>query len=149
MFDDFYHNEFVGVKEICGFNPVAKEAVYRIKEAGYRVALATQPIFPLIATKHRASWAGLDLSDFELVTTYENIGFAKPNPEYYKEVCSRLGVEPSQCLMVGNDVDDDMSVADLGMQTFLLTDCLINNSDKDISIYNKGSFVDLIKFLNV
>lgn len=149
VFDDFYHNEFVGVKEICGFNPVAKEAVYRIKEAGYRVALATQPIFPHIATKHRASWAGLDLSDFELVTTYENIGFAKPNPEYYKEVCSRLGVEPSQCLMVGNDVDDDMSVADLGMQTFLLTDCLINNSDKDISIYNKGSFVDLIKFLNV
>ena len=149
VFDDFYHNEFVGVKEICGFNSVAKEAVYRIKEAGYRVALATQPIFPHIATKHRVSWAGLDLSDFELVTTYENIGFAKPNPEYYKEVCSRLGVEPSQCLMVGNDVDDDMSVAGLGMQTFLLTDCLINNSDKDISIYNKGSLVDLIKFLNV
>ena len=149
VFDDFYHKEFIGVKEICGFNPLAKEAVHRIKNSGYRVALATQPIFPHIATKHRTEWAGLDLSDFELVTTYENIGFTKPSHEYYKEVCSRLGVEPSQCLMVGNDVDDDMVTADLGMQTFLVTDCLINNSGKEITVYNKGSLADLINFLNV
>lgn len=149
VFDDFYHNEFIGVKEICGFNPIAKEAVERIKQSGYRVALATQPIFPHIATKHRIEWAGLDLSDFELVTTYENIGFTKPVPEYYKEVCLRLGVEPCECLMVGNDVDDDMVTENLGMQTFLVTDCLINNSNKDISKYPQGNLNDLMKFLNI
>ncbi len=149
VFDDFYHNEFMLVKDICGFNPLAKEAVHRIKDAGYRVALATQPIFPHIATKHRTNWAGLELSDFELVTTYENIGFTKPSLQYYKEVCARMGVEPSECLMVGNDVDDDMVTADLGMQTFLVTDCLINNSNKDISAYNHGSLADLLSFLNI
>lgn len=148
-FDDFYHNEFIGVKDICGFNPLASVAVERIKKAGYRVTLATQPIFPQIATENRLKWAGLDYSDFELVTTYENIGFTKPVPEYYKEVCSRLGVDPSECLMVGNDVDDDMVTEDLGMQTFLVTDCLINNSCKDISRYPQGTLDDLIKYLNV
>lgn len=148
-FDEFYHNEFIGVKDICGFNPLAKEAVERIKKAGYRVALATQPIFPRVATENRIKWAGLDYSDFELVTTYENIGFTKPVPEYYKEVCSRLGVDPSECLMVGNDVDDDMVTEDLGMQTFLVTDCLINNSSKDISRYPNGSLSDLMEYLNV
>lgn len=148
VFDEFYHNEFIGVKDICGFNPLAKEAVERIKQAGYRVALATQPIFPRIATENRVEWAGLQMSDFELVTTYENIGFTKPVPEYYMEVCSRLGVTPSECLMVGNDVDDDMVTEQLGMQTFLLTDCLINNSGKDISRYSQGSLADLIEHLN-
>ena len=111
--------------------------------------MATQPIFPRSATENRVKWAGLDISDFELVTTYENIGFTKPVPEYYKEVCSRLGVDPSECLMVGNDVDDDMVTENLGMQTFLVTDCLINNNDKDISRYPQGSLADLIKYLNV
>ncbi|MBQ2943284.1 MAG: HAD family hydrolase [Ruminococcus sp.] len=149
VFDEFYHNEFIGVKDICGFNPLANEAVERIKQAGYRVALATQPIFPRIATENRVEWAGLQMSDFELVTTYENIGFTKPVPEYYMEVCSRLGVTPSECLMVGNDVDDDMVTEQLGMQTFLVTDCLINNSGKDISRYPKGTLSDLMKILNV
>ncbi len=148
-FDDFYHKEFIGVKDICGFNPLAKEAVERIKKAGYRVALATQPIFPCVATENRVKWAGLQMSDFELVTTYENIGFTKPAPEYYKEVCSRLGVNPDECLMVGNDVDDDMVTERLGMQTFLVTDCLINNSGKDISRYPQGTLDDLMRFLNV
>ncbi len=148
-FDDFYHKEFMEVKDICGFNPLAKEAVEQIKKAGYRVALATQPIFPRIATENRVKWAGLQMSDFELVTTYENISFTKPVPEYYKEVCSRLGISPEECLMVGNDVDDDMVTENLGMQTFLVTDCLINNSGKDISRYTQGNLNDLIKFLKV
>ena len=26
QFDEFYHYEFIGVKDICGFNPLAKQA---------------------------------------------------------------------------------------------------------------------------
>lgn len=147
--DDYYNNEFIDVKNICGFNPKAGETVRKIKDAGLRVALATQPIFPKTATMHRTAWAGLDVSDFELVTTYENIGFCKPNPEYFLEVCRRLGVSPQECLMVGNDVDDDMCAKESGMQVFLLTDCLINNSGADISQYPNGSFEDLLRFLNI
>lgn len=149
QFDEFYYSEFLKVKDICGFNPLAAETVYKIKAAGLRVALATQPIFPSIATEHRTRWAGLDVSDFEIFTAFDNIGSCKPNLIYYEEVCRRMGVTPQECLMVGNDVDDDMVAENLGMQTFLLTDCLINQSGKDISKYNRGTFEDLQKFLNI
>lgn len=149
QFDDFYHNEFLKVQDVCSFNPMASETVNRIKEAGFRVALATQPIFPSIATEHRTRWAGLDVTDFELFTAFENIGLCKPNPEYYKEVCARMGVSPEECLMVGNDVDDDMVAENIGMQVFLLTDCLINQSGKDITKYNRGSFTELLEFLGL
>lgn len=36
---------------------------------------------------------------------------------------------PKNVLMVGNDVRDDMSAADVGMKVFLLTDCLINKKN--------------------
>ena len=111
---------------------------------GLRVALATNPIFPAVATESRIRWAGLEPEDFELYTTYENIGYCKPNPDYYREIAKRLGVQPEECLMVGNDVTEDMVAQSIGMQVFLLTDCLINKERKDISLYPRGSFLQLL-----
>ena len=39
---------------------------------GYKVVLATNPIFPAIATESRMRWAGLAPEDFDYYTTYEN-----------------------------------------------------------------------------
>ena len=53
LFRQFYENEFSGAKAACGFNPQAAETVKAIKSKGFRVALATNPIFPAIATENR------------------------------------------------------------------------------------------------
>lgn len=148
VFDAFYRNEFAGAKEACGCNPKATGVIATLKNMGYRVALATNPLFPAIATETRMSWAGLKPCDFELVTTYENSCYCKPNPDYYKEILSKLQVDPRECLMVGNDVEEDMIAETLGMQVFLLTDCLINKYNKDISSYPKGSFEELMDYVN-
>ncbi len=147
IFEEFYKNEFQRAKAICGDNPKAAGAVRKIKELGFRLGLATNPIFPAIATQSRIRWTGLEPSDFEIYTTYENIGFSKPNPSYYLEVAKILGVKPEECLMVGNDVTEDMVAETIGMKVFLLTDCLINREDKDISEYNHGNFDDLISYI--
>lgn len=147
LFDEFYEKEFQTAKGLCGFNPNAAIAVHTVKEMGLRVALATNPIFPAVATQSRIRWAGLEPEDLELYTTYENIGFCKPNPDYYREIAERLGVRPEECLMVGNDVTEDMVASVTGMQVFLLTDCLINKERKDISVYPRGSFRQLIDFI--
>ena len=149
LFDEFYEKEFQNAKEICGYNPKAAIAVHTIKEMEFQIALATNPIFPSTATESRIRWAGFEPNDFELYTTYENIGYCKPNPEYYKELARRLGVSPEQCLMVGNDVTEDMEAAQkAGMSVFLLTDCLINKERNDISAYPRGSFEQLMDFAN-
>ena len=49
--------------------------------------------------------------------------------------------------MVGNDVGEDMITEKLGMKVFLITDCIINHADEDISKYPNGSFAELIKFV--
>ena len=146
-FDEFYRVEFQQAKGCCGFDAAAAPLVRRLKEKGLRVALATNPLFPAAATHSRIRWAGMEPEDFELVTTYENARFCKPNPAYYEEILSRLGVTAQECLMVGNDVDEDMIAGNLGMKVFLLTPCLINKKGKDISVYPNGGFDALSAYL--
>lgn len=147
VFEDFYKNEFQDARSFCGFNPKAAETVRLLKDKGYRVVLATNPLFPSIATESRIRWAGLEPSEFDLYTTYENTSYCKPNLDYYRDILKRINCRPEECLMVGNDVGEDMVVEALGMQAFLLTDCLINTQKKDITAYLHGSFEQLLSML--
>lgn len=147
LFDEFYMNEFENARGVCGFNPAAAGTVRALKAAGFRVALATNPIFPAAATEKRIRWAGLEPDDFELITTYENSCFCKPNPAYYTDIARSLSVKPSDCLMVGNDATEDMAAQEAGMSVFLITDCLINRENKDISVYPNGSFEQLMEYV--
>lgn len=145
--DDFYRNEFIAAKQACGFTPKAKEAVKMVREKGMKCVLATNPIFPMVSTDARMGWAGLSAGDFDLVTTYHNSKYCKPNPHYYREICEKLGLDPAQCVMVGNDVTEDMAAQELGMETFLLTDCLLNKDNLDITRYSRGGFDELIRWI--
>ena len=147
IFADFYEHEFQKVREVCGHDPRAKEVVDWLKEKGCTVVLATNPLFPAVATESRIRWAGLEPSDFALYTTYENSSFCKPNLAYYREIMEKLHLDPKECIMVGNDVGEDMVTAELGMQVFLLKDCLINKTDADITPLPQGSFDELMEFL--
>ena len=148
VFDEFYRNEFNDVKSDCGFNPAAAETVKELKQKGFKLILATNPIFPAVATESRIEWAGLDKADFELYTTYENSHYCKPNPAYYGEILEKLSLKPSECLMVGNDAAEDGAAQKLGIKVFFLTDCLINKKGIDINAYPNGSFSELIKFID-
>ena len=147
VFEAFYRNEFQQVSATCGCDARAAKLIAALKEKGYRLVLATNPLFPTVATHSRIRWAGLNVEDFELVTTYENSSFCKPNIQYYEEIVKKLGLEPTQCLMVGNDVGEDMVAGKLGMKTFLLTDCLLNRVGEDIEKYPHGSFEALKSYI--
>ncbi len=146
LFEHYYHHEFQQVQAVCGFQPRAKEIIDLLKHRGKRLALATNPLFPAIATQSRIRWAGLDPADFAHCTTYENSHACKPNPDYYREILDVLQVSPGECLMVGNDVGEDMVARELGMAVFLLTDCLLNRENRDISAYPQGDFEALLAY---
>ena len=148
FFEEFYRTDFQKVRELCGFAPMAKDIVHSLKARGLRVILATNPLFPAIATESRIRWAGLEPEDFELYTTYENSCHCKPNPEYYNDIMQELNLTAEECVMVGNDVGEDMIAETLGMGVFLLTDCLINKQNEDISKYPHGGFDELKVFLD-
>ena len=146
-FDTFYTNEFHGAKSVVKENPLAKEAVALAREKAQQVILATNPLFPPCAVETRLGWVGLQYDAFDLVTNYKNSGACKPNPAYYEEILEKIGVPASECLRVGNDMDEDVLAAgSLGMQTYLVTDYLINRSDHELDC-NHGTFEELIDYL--
>ena len=147
LFNDFYENDFNSVKNYCGTNSKIPIIVDKLKKSGYHLVLATNPIFPATATINRIKWAGLNPDDFEMITTYENSNYCKPNLKYYQELIDKLAVDPKKCLMVGNDVTEDMIVSKLGINVFLLTDCLINKNNVDIRQYPNGGFDEFTDYL--
>lgn len=148
LFDAFYREDFAGcVQRSCGFDSRARAVVDLVKQKGWQAVLATNPLFPSIATELRMRHAGLCPSDFALYTTYENARYCKPNLHYYRDILAQLSLSPEECLMVGNDVGEDMVVEEMGMRVFLLTDCLINKGNADISRYPQGDFDALLAFL--
>lgn len=149
VFDYFYREIFIKTREVCFFDARPRTIVDKVKEKGLIAALATAPVFPAVATETRMGYVGLSPADFALVTSYENCTSSKPNPRYYRDVAARLGVPPAECLMVGNDVTDDILPAlDAGMEVFLLTDYLINKIDADITVWQHGNYDDLLAHID-
>ena len=149
LFLDFYENEFHDAKSACGFDPKAVATVAAVKAKGLRVVLATNPLYPAIATENRMRWAGFQPEDFALYTTYEDNYHCKPNPAYYTDILERLGLTAEECLMVGNDAIEDMSAVQAGIKVFLLPKYLVNRRNVDISSYPQGDFDDLLEYIDL
>ena len=109
--------------------------------------VATNPIFPKAATYRRIEWAGLDVNDFEFITTYDNSSRCKPNLNYFYDICSICGIVPEESIMIGNDVDEDMCASRLGFDVYLVKDCMINRRNKDLRYYKSGSFEEFYNWL--
>lgn len=144
----FYDTKFEAVKQVCGYNGEAPRLIEDLKKRGYDLILATNPLFPRKATLARIRWAGLDPLDFGLITTYEDSSFCKPNPLYFKELLDRLLLDPKDCVLIGNDAKEDVAAETVGIRTFLLTDCLENGKEEELTVAH-GGFKALREWLNL
>jgi len=122
--DDFYSQVYPTLQSMTSPVPGAREVVDFAMEQGWKVVIATNPVFPATATRQRIEWAGFPAQKypFDLVTSFENMHFAKPNPAYYAEILSQLGSEDTSVLMAGNDWSEDVFPArQAGIAGYLVT----------------------------
>lgn len=145
IFERFSDVEFDTVRQCTGYNPMAGQWIRALRDKGYRIVLATNPLFPARCTRRRIQWAGMDPEDFALVTSYEDHCYAKPYREYFLEVMERCNISPSQCMMVGNDVREDMVASELGMRVYLLKNNMVNSKNLDYSMYPQGYYEDFTR----
>jgi len=138
-FIQFYENDFDVAKPSAKQSPYAKKIINLLKAHDKKIVLATNPVFPVVAVKKRLEWAGLDYDMFDFVTTYEGSSFCKPKHAYYQEILDAIDEEPGRCLMIGNDVREDMIAKEMGMDTYLVTECLKNPDNRSIEEFDKGS----------
>lgn len=136
--DEFYTHEFEKAKASLKYLPEYGSMIKRLKSLGLRVVLATNPIFPLDGVLTRMKWVGLNPEDFDLITHYDNSSYCKPNPKYYEEIMQKLGLTPEQCVMIGNNVSEDMVAASLGMEFYLVNEFIENPDNIDIAACPKG-----------
>lgn len=95
-------------------------------ERGLKVVIATNPVFPRPLVEARLDWGAMGEFTFDLVTSYENSRFCKPNPGYFEDILQTLGLAPEHCLMVGNDTIHDLSARKAGIATYLLDTWLVD-----------------------
>jgi len=120
-FDRFYAERFPALKDLTRPMDMAFQAVELSFGLRWKVAVATNPLFPLAAIKQRLMWAGFDpeVASFDLVPSYESMHFAKPHPEFVAEVLGRIAAQPREAVFVGNDPAQDLEPArTLGLATF-------------------------------
>lgn len=147
LFEEFYDKYFPKIQSEVGYSSRADEVVKELKARGYRLVLATNPVFPRVATLERMRWAGISRDDFEIITTYENSRYTKPNPDYYRTLAEAIGVSPEECLMVGNDTTDDGSAKKVGMKVFILTDCLLETNGVRADNFPHGGYDELLELV--
>lgn len=140
--DSFYINEFDKVKTIVKPSSTPKAIIDELKAKNYTLVLATNPLFPACAVETRLNWIDLKYSDFCLVTNYSNCSYCKPSSQYYEFIFRSIGKKPEQCLMVGNNVLEDMCAKEYGADTYLVTDFMENPFQSDINAYKHGSLDD-------
>lgn len=145
--NEFYANDFNKAQVSTKLNPLSDKVIKAAKAHGIKVYLATNPVFPRPATMNRVKWAGLDAEDFEIITTYEDCYYCKPNVKYFGEIIKQFNLNPEECLMVGNDVVEDLVIRKLGVKTFLVTDTMENKKNLPYETDYEGSMADLLDFV--
>jgi FMN phosphatase YigB (HAD superfamily) len=143
QFARFYDEVFPTLRGDAGPAPHARQAVESALDRGFKVAIATNPLFPRAAIDHRIGWAGLsDLTEAVYVTSYEVSTACKPLAGYYQETAAAVGATPVECLMVGDDADLDLPAASTGMRTFYV------GPDPHASADLRGTLGDLVEMLD-
>ena len=146
-FTKYYDSTFVNVKSSTYVSLEMIQAVQLLIEKGYEIAIATNPLFPMQANIHRIHWAGMKPEWFRHITSFEENKHAKPFPQFYQEVLDKIQKQPEECMMVGNDPFDDLPASKLGMKTYLITDCLLNEKNLPLDADYVGSYDDFLQFV--
>jgi FMN phosphatase YigB (HAD superfamily) len=145
-FDDYYEVGFLKTQGATEEQPAMAAAVKVLQAKGYELIVATNPIFPEKAIYQRIHWAGFEPDDFSYISAYERNHYCKPQPHFYREVLRETAKNPQQCLMVGNDAQEDLVAAEAGIQTYLITDYLIDRSSGAFKADYQGTYQDFLEF---
>lgn len=143
IFTRFYAEEFPRLRPPEATDPDARRLVRAVVDRGYIPVIATNPLFPRIAIEERLRWADCADFPFAYITNGEEMHFCKPDRAFFSELLERLGAEPGECLMVGNDVEEDLVASELGLPTALVTDLMIDRGQSGFKPDWRGHLSEL------
>ncbi len=150
LFDEFYQQEYHQLEKVVeDDSSLSRDIIDKLLSSGYKIVIATNPVFPLTAITARMKWANIHDFEYELITSYEIMHYTKPFLKYYLEICEYIAEDPENCLMVGNDCYDDLAAKKAGMEFFLINDYIEGEKKThlDIKPDQEGSLKEFLSFI--
>ena len=132
-FELFYREQFPLLARYAKPSPSARVLAQSALDKGYGIIMATNPVFPREAVLERMRWAGIEDLPWTHITSYEHTRYCKPNPQYYLDIVSAIDAEPSQCIHIGNDMEEDFAATRAGMPVVMVSDFLINRGNRPLT----------------
>lgn len=155
----FYTNDFDNVKNIVKTNSIVPKIFDKVIK-NFQIVIATNPLFPKVATVKRIQWAGLGsyVDKLTLVTHGEEFSTAKPDLAYYQEILDKINRKATECLVIGNDLYNDGSGSLLGMKFYHIVNKVEDGDflskmtrkdlqEKDIKVTATGTLEDFYELL--
>ncbi|RMA64344.1 hexitol phosphatase HxpB [Ulvibacter antarcticus] len=125
----------------------AKKGLYELlnylSKANYNLALATSSSLSII----NAVFNKLSISQyFQVVCTADDEEFGKPHPAIYLKAAKKLGVSPTNCLVLEDSVTGLIAAKSAVMRTIVIPE---NKSDPRFSLADNifSSMLDVISYL--
>ncbi len=147
IFERFYAHEFSKLRAYTKPSPLARELVQTALTAGYKVVLATNPLFPRRAVLERMSWANVADLPWSFIASNEDTHYCKPNPAYFGALLERLGAAPEDCIHFGNDLTEDMAARQVGIPVVMVTDYLVNRQHRPCTdVLYQGSLASVTQW---
>lgn len=129
VFEQFYSEGFPKLRSLVPESTIARKVVQECLDQGWEIVLATNALFPEAAVRERMRWCGVEDLPWKFISTLEAMHFCKPHIQYYQEIVDVAGLDPKRCIMIGNDMQEDIVVSRLGMKTILVEDFRIDRSE--------------------
>ncbi len=143
----FFQEGMAQLAELVTALPMAREILACCFARDLKVVVATNPVFPRPLVDARLHWGNLHDFPFDLVTSYENSRYCKPNVRYFQDLLEQFGLQPHQCVMVGNDTEHDLAARQAGIPTFLADTWLIDRQQGDFTTDFRGGHEELLQFV--
>lgn len=147
VLEDFYCTGFKKNQRLVRKVPEMIDSIKILKEKCYQMVIVTNPIYPINAVISRLQWAGLNPDDFSYISSCEHNHFCKPSLQLFLEIARDIDKAPEQCILVGNDIQEDIIASQIGMKTYLVTNYLINREKEDYECTYSGTFEDFLSFV--
>lgn len=132
FFVDFYANEYKNVKFVNKAIPQMIWVLKYLHDNGYNIILATDPLIPDGAIEFKLSACGVDKKLFSFITSSSNSKYSKVSLDYYTEIIDKQNLRRDETIMVGNHADKDNLASEAGVKTILISDYLVNYSNKKL-----------------
>lgn len=147
-FIKFYNTDFAKLRNsVVADGDDGVKLVNFLKSNQMPMILASNPIFPEIATIQRVKWAGLNWDDFKYITHGENSYTSKPDEKYYRNLAKMVSIDPENILMVGNSYYYDGFASKYGFKTYIYDKFSSQEEFKDQTvIHGEGSLGNLLQW---